>query len=129
MVWASKCAWFLAVWLSLAMLHGVGAQVGAPSPSMDCSSALYNLIDCATFAEEGSKLTKPQGQCCSGLEKVIKEELACLCETFEGNTDVGPTLNMTKPLTLPAACGIATPPLSKCKSGSLSSFPLLGPHH
>ncbi|KAG1330764.1 non-specific lipid-transfer protein-like protein [Cocos nucifera] len=92
---------------------------------MDCSSALDNLVDCATFAEEGSQLTKPQGQCCSGLKKVIKEDLACLCDTFMGNPKVGATLNMTKALTLPSACGISTPPRSMCKSGSLSSFPLL----
>ncbi|XP_038985953.1 non-specific lipid transfer protein GPI-anchored 11-like [Phoenix dactylifera] len=115
MVWAGKRAWVLAVWLSLAMVHGDGAQVGAPSPSMDCTSALLNLADCLSFVEEGSKVTKPQGQCCSGLKKVVKEDAACLCEAFKGSSDFGVSLNMTKALTLPSACGVSTPPFSKCK--------------
>lgn len=126
MVWARKCGWVLALWLSLAMLHGDGAQVGAPSPSIDCTSAILSLADCLTYVEEGSKVTKPQGQCCSGFKKVVKEEVACLCEAFNKSSDFGVSLNMTKALTLPSACGVSTPPFSKCKSGCpfLSFFPV-----
>nr|AOC88983.1 type 4 nonspecific lipid transfer protein LTP401 [Elaeis guineensis] len=115
MVSASKCAWVLALWLRLAMLQGSGAQVGAPSPSMDCTPALLSLADCLTFVEQGSNVTKPQGHCCSGFKKVVKKEVACLCEAFKGSSNFGISLNITKALTLPSACGVSTPPFSKCK--------------
>ncbi|XP_008803745.1 non-specific lipid transfer protein GPI-anchored 11-like [Phoenix dactylifera] len=130
MVWAGRCAWVLALWLGLAMLHGDGAQVGAPSPSMDCTSALLSLADCLTFVEPGSNVTKPQGNCCSALKKVVKEEVACLCEAFKGSSAFGITINMTKALTLPSACGITTPPFSKCKiafDGAPGSAPAPSP--
>lgn len=128
MVWASKWGLVLALWLSLAILHGDGAQVGAPSPAIDCTSALLSLADCLPFVEEGSKVTKPEQQCCSGLKKVVKKEVACLCEAFKGSSNFGVSINMTKALTLPSACGVSTPPFSKCNSVSplLSFFPLLG---
>ncbi|XP_019704487.1 non-specific lipid transfer protein GPI-anchored 31 isoform X2 [Elaeis guineensis] len=121
MVSASKCAWVLALWLRLAMLQGSGAQVGAPSPSMDCTPALLSLADCLTFVEQGSNVTKPQGHCCSGFKKVVKKEVACLCEAFKGSSNFGISLNITKALTLPSACGVSTPPFSKCKTPSPSS--------
>lgn len=125
------CCWAVSVCLmsakgSAAQQHHVSAAAAAAAPApaaaaaADCSSALLNLADCLTFVEEGSKVVKPQGQCCPGLKKVLKGEVSCLCQAFR--TDYGIKLNMTKALTLQAACGFKSPPFSKCSNSELPSF-------
>ncbi|RRT51889.1 hypothetical protein B296_00020522 [Ensete ventricosum] len=102
----------LLLWLTTAIMHGDGAPVGAPAPSPDCSSALSDLADCFSFAENGKTVAKPEGQCCSGLKKVVKEDVICLCGVLQQGPSLG--INLTKALTLPSACGISTPPFSNC---------------
>ncbi|XP_072993090.1 non-specific lipid transfer protein GPI-anchored 11-like [Typha latifolia] len=129
MVGGKRFVWVVLFWLALAIWVD-GADVAAPSPSMDCTSALLDLAGCLTFVEEGSKVAKPEGSCCSGLKKVVKEEVACLCEIFKGSQDFGVSLNLTKALTLPSACGVSTPPFSKCNislAGVPGASPALSP--
>lgn len=123
MAFASRKAWALA--LSLLCFYATplcvsakGAAAAAAPTAADCSSALLSLADCLGFVEEGSKQGKPQGQCCPGLKKVVKEEVSCLCQAFQGGAaaNYGIKLNMTKALALPSACGVKTPPFSKCSS-------------
>uniref|UniRef100_J3LKW1 Bifunctional inhibitor/plant lipid transfer protein/seed storage helical domain-containing protein n=1 Tax=Oryza brachyantha TaxID=4533 RepID=J3LKW1_ORYBR len=64
--------------------------------------------------KEGSTVVRPDPTCCSGLKDVVKKEVACLCQAFQGSQNFGVTLNMTKALQLPAACKVKTPPFSKC---------------
>lgn len=104
----------LLLWLTTAIMHGDGAPVAAPAPSPDCSSALLDLADCLSFVENGSTVAKPEGQCCSGLKKVVKEDVICLCEVLKQGPSLG--VNLTKALTLPSACKLSTPPFSKCNS-------------
>ncbi|OAY68383.1 Non-specific lipid-transfer protein-like protein [Ananas comosus] len=61
----------------------------APAPAADCSAALLSLADCLTYVEVGSKAAKPEGGCCSGLKKVVREEVGCLCQAFQGSQDLG----------------------------------------
>lgn len=86
----------------------------AAAPEADCSSALVSLAGCLSFVEEGSKETKPQRECCSSLKEVVKKEVGCLCQAFKQSADLGVKLNITKALALPSACGVKTPPFSKC---------------
>ncbi|KAJ0988598.1 hypothetical protein J5N97_006954 [Dioscorea zingiberensis] len=95
----------------------VFSELAPTSGVPDCSSALLNLADCLSFVQEGSKLEKPQGHCCSGLKKVVKEEPTCLCEAFKQSSSFMVKLNMTKAFTLPHACGVSTPSLSNCNIG------------
>ncbi|CAL9101713.1 AAI [Musa troglodytarum] len=115
MAGAKSCAWLVVIWCTVAM-HGDGAHVRAPAPSMDCSSALLSLADCLTFVEIGSTEAKPQAQCCSALKKVVKEAAACLCDAFKEGATFGVKLNMTRAMGLPSACGVSTSHFSKCKS-------------
>ncbi|RWV99246.1 hypothetical protein GW17_00037857 [Ensete ventricosum] len=116
MAGAKSCAWLVVIWCTVAM-HGDGAHVRAPAPSMDCSSALLSLADCLTFVEMGSTEAKPQAQCCSALKKVVKEAAAaCLCDAFKEGATFGVKLNMTRAMGLPSACGVSTSHFSKCKS-------------
>ncbi|CAL9100495.1 unnamed protein product [Musa textilis] len=114
----------LLLWLATAIMHGEGAPVGAPAPSPDCSSALLDLADCLSFVENGSTVAKPEGQCCSGLKKVVKEHVICLCDVLKQGPSLG--VNLTKALTLPSACGLSTPPFSKCNI-SIAGVPAAAP--
>ncbi|XP_064985375.1 non-specific lipid transfer protein GPI-anchored 11-like [Musa acuminata AAA Group] len=114
----------LLLWLTTAIMHGDGAPVAAPAPSPDCSSALLDLADCLSFVENGSTVAKPEGQCCSGLKKVVKEDVICLCEVLKQGPSLG--VNLTKALTLPSACKLSTPPFSKCNI-SIAGVPAAAP--
>ncbi|KAJ4750534.1 Bifunctional inhibitor/lipid-transfer protein/seed storage 2S albumin superfamily protein [Rhynchospora pubera] len=108
----------------------MGADVPAPAPSVDCMPALLSLADCLTYVEQGSNLTKPEGDCCSGLKKVVKNEVHCLCEAFSGGSSLGIPLdiNITKALALPSVCKVKTPPASKCKiPGAPNGAPAAAP--
>jgi len=91
-----------------------GGGVGAPTPAVDCSDALVSLVGCLSYVQEGSTVATPEKSCCSGLKDVVRKEVACLCQAFQGGQDYGVALNMTKALQLPAACKVKTPPFSKC---------------
>ncbi|CAM0871776.1 unnamed protein product [Alopecurus aequalis] len=91
-----------------------GGSVAAPAPAVDCSDALISLVGCLSYVQEGSTVVTPEASCCSGLKDVVKKEVACLCQAFQGGQDYGVALNMTRALQLPAACKVKTPPFSKC---------------
>ncbi|GJN08805.1 hypothetical protein PR202_ga26762 [Eleusine coracana subsp. coracana] len=97
---------------SVARVDGAGAP--APAPGVDCTDALVSLAGCLSYVQEGSTVTTPDPTCCSGLKDVVRNEVACLCQAFQGGQDFGVALNMTKALQLPAACNVKTPPFSKC---------------
>jgi len=118
------CCWVAAVCCVSAHHHHHHVS-GAPAPratATDCSSALLGLADCLSFAEEGSKEMKPEGQCCAGLKEVVKEEVSCLCQAFAGGAGYGVKLNMSKALALPSICGVETPPFSQCNSEFRAPF-------
>ncbi|KAG8097166.1 hypothetical protein GUJ93_ZPchr0013g36692 [Zizania palustris] len=91
-----------------------GNSAEAPAPAADCTDALLSLAGCLSYVQEGSTVARPDAPCCSGLKEVVKKEVACLCQAFQGSQDFGVTLNVTKALQLPAACKVKTPPFSKC---------------
>ncbi|KAF2317398.1 hypothetical protein GH714_021697 [Hevea brasiliensis] len=68
--------------------------------------------------------TKPEGTCCSGLKTVLKTDAECLCEAFKSSAQLGVVLNVTKALTLPAACKLHAPSASNC---GLSLAPTAAP--
>ncbi|XP_073126959.1 non-specific lipid transfer protein GPI-anchored 31-like isoform X2 [Henckelia pumila] len=94
----------------------------APTPAVavDCSTLVLTMADCLSYVTEGSKVSKPEGHCCSGLKKVLKTKAECLCDTFKNSAQLGVKLNVTKAATLPAACSVSAPSISNC--GSLSPF-------
>ncbi|XP_037426066.1 non-specific lipid-transfer protein-like protein At5g64080 isoform X2 [Triticum dicoccoides] len=100
--------------LATVVAHVDSATVAAPAPAVDCSDALISLAGCLSYVQEGSTVATPEKSCCSGLKDVVKKEVACLCQAFQGGQDYGVTLNMTKALQLPGACKVKTPPFSKC---------------
>ncbi|XP_057803101.1 non-specific lipid transfer protein GPI-anchored 11-like [Salvia miltiorrhiza] len=90
------------------------AARSAPAPAVDCSSLVLNMADCLTFVTAGSTTKKPEGTCCSGLKTVLKTDAECLCEAFRNSAQLGVTLNITKAMSLPAACHVSAPSVSNC---------------
>ncbi|KAG8491817.1 hypothetical protein CXB51_015028 [Gossypium anomalum] len=89
------------------------------SPSLSCSTAMYNMVDCVQFlSNNGSKDGKPAASCCAGLEKVLKSNPDCICEYIKNNAQLGANINATKAETLPSACQISAPPISQCDGGT-----------
>ncbi|XP_047948448.1 non-specific lipid transfer protein GPI-anchored 11-like [Salvia hispanica] len=92
------------------------------SAQPDCSSLVANMVDCLPFVTVGGTAQTPEGTCCSGLKTVVESNPQCLCDAFKDSAQLGITLNVSKALTLPAACLLSTPPsLSTCASPSPSS--------
>lgn len=90
----------------------------APTPAVDCTTVVMNMVDCLSFVTSGSTVRKPEGSCCSGLKSVLKTNAECLCEAFKNSAQFGVTLNVTKAMTLPTICKISAPPLNNCGSKS-----------
>ncbi|GFY89154.1 bifunctional inhibitor/lipid-transfer protein/seed storage 2S albumin superfamily protein [Actinidia rufa] len=92
----------------------VVSNAGSPAPAVDCSTVVVSMADCLTYVTGASSVTKPEGNCCSGLKTVLKSNPQCLCETFKNSAQFGITLNVTKALSLPAACHVSAPSVSNC---------------
>ncbi|KAJ1434947.1 Bifunctional inhibitor/plant lipid transfer protein/seed storage helical domain [Sesbania bispinosa] len=82
------------------------------------------MADCLSFVTNGSTITKPEGTCCSGLKSVLKTAPSCLCEAFKSSSQFGVVLNVTKALSLPAACKVSAPSVTNC---GLSETPAAAP--
>ncbi|RAL49472.1 hypothetical protein DM860_012905 [Cuscuta australis] len=110
---------FLAIWAATA--DSAGHQAAAPA--VDCNSVVLNLADCLPFVTSGSTAEEPEGRCCSGLKTVLKSNAECLCEGFEKSAQLGMVLNVSRAMSLPAACRLSAPSATACpmSSGSISS--------
>ncbi|KAK8616215.1 hypothetical protein V6N13_017773 [Hibiscus sabdariffa] len=78
------------------------------------SNSQHGGLPCLTFVSSGSKASKPEGKCCSGLKTVLKSGPECLCEAFKSSASFGITLNVTKAMALPAACKVSAPSATSC---------------
>ncbi|TYH25958.1 hypothetical protein ES288_A03G211500v1 [Gossypium darwinii] len=116
MVASKFCFAFSLAILSILAVDAAQHHALAPSPSspVDCSSLILNMADCLSFVSSGSKTSKPEGTCCSGLKTVLKAGPQCLCEAFKSSASLGVTLNVTKAMTLPAACKVSAPSATQC---------------
>ncbi|KAK2978557.1 hypothetical protein RJ640_006676 [Escallonia rubra] len=88
----------------------------APAPAVDCNTLIYQMVDCMTFLTSGSKETKPDAACCSGLKTVVDTDADCICEALKSSAQLGIDVNMTNAMTLPSACKVSSPPLSSCNA-------------
>lgn len=113
--------------ISLGSLN-VNAQSPAPAPgpgtdmASDCMTLIYNMSDCLTYAEKGSKLTKPDKNCCPELAGMLDANPLCLCQLLGKSKDFPVDLDLKKALKLPSACSLQTPDVSLCSGFFLSSL-------
>ncbi|KAL0366434.1 UNVERIFIED_CONTAM: protein YLS3 [Sesamum radiatum] len=87
---------------------------GGPSPGWDCSTLIYDMIDCMPFLSNGGQQTKPDESCCSGLRAVVETDADCICFAVNSAAGLGLDINMTRAMALPSRCGVPTPPLTAC---------------
>lgn len=115
---------FLSILSIRAVVDGATHHHAAPAPSVDCSTLILNMADCLSFVSNDSTTTKPEGSCCSGLKTVLQSDAECLCEAFKSSAQLGVVLNVTKALSLPAACKLHAPSVSNCGCQSSLAFSL-----
>ncbi|KAL4279323.1 hypothetical protein GQ457_03G004710 [Hibiscus cannabinus] len=110
---ASKFSLALSLFILSVFAVDAAHHAAAPSPSssssVDCNTLIVNMAGCLSFVSSGSTASKPDGACCSGLKTVLKSGPECLCEAFKNSASFGITLNVTKAMTLPAACKVSAP--------------------
>ncbi|WCJ21562.1 Non-specific lipid transfer protein GPI-anchored 5 [Euphorbia peplus] len=109
----------LAMVLVLAMMvfHGAKAQSG-------CTSVLMNLSPCLNYVTGNS--STPSSSCCSQLASIVQSQPQCLCALLNGGgsgSSLGININQTLALSLPGACNVQTPPVSRCNAASPVSPP------
>ncbi|KAF8009916.1 hypothetical protein BT93_J0786 [Corymbia citriodora subsp. variegata] len=109
--------------LAAGSAHGASSH-SAPAPAVDCSSLVLTMADCLSFVSNGSTTEKPEGTCCSGLKTVLKTDAECICEAFKSSAQLGVVLNVTKAMSLPAACKVSASSATKC---ALSVAPATAP--
>ncbi|KZT76525.1 non-specific lipid-transfer protein-like protein-like [Dorcoceras hygrometricum] len=87
----------------------MGTTAGSAEVSAaDCTNLVLELADCLPFVVEGSKVTNPQGDCCPELKNVLNTNAECLCEAFKNSVQLGVKMNVTRAMTLPAACRVSS---------------------
>ncbi|XP_011074153.1 non-specific lipid-transfer protein-like protein At5g64080 [Sesamum indicum] len=110
-------ACIIAMWAAVAATS-CGAQsqppAGGPSPALDCSTLIYDMIDCMPFLSNGGHQTKPDESCCSGLRAVVETDADCICYAVNSAAGLGLDINMTRAEALPSRCGVFTPPIDAC---------------
>uniref|UniRef100_A0A0E0LHP8 Bifunctional inhibitor/plant lipid transfer protein/seed storage helical domain-containing protein n=1 Tax=Oryza punctata TaxID=4537 RepID=A0A0E0LHP8_ORYPU len=78
-----------------------------------CTSEIVSLAPCLDYMQGNA--SKPTASCCTALSSVVKSRPECLCAVLGGGaSSLGVTVNNTRALELPAACGVKTPPPSEC---------------
>ncbi|KAG6494711.1 non-specific lipid transfer protein GPI-anchored 5-like [Zingiber officinale] len=98
----------LAVGLAISML-----LVQLASAQSGCTTAIVSLSPCLDYI--AGNASTPSSSCCSQLATVVQSEPACLCSVLNGGaSSLGVTVNQTRALALPGACGVQTPPASEC---------------
>ncbi|OMO60356.1 Plant lipid transfer protein/Par allergen [Corchorus olitorius] len=103
--------------LSIWAVDAADQQAAAPTPSsfsVECTSLILKMSDCFPFVASGSQVSEPKDSCCSGLKTVLKEDPKCLCEALKSSGSMAVSINVTKALTLPAACKVSAPSATNC---------------
>ncbi|KAK9062558.1 hypothetical protein SSX86_019745 [Deinandra increscens subsp. villosa] len=90
-----------------------------------CTSVLIGMAPCLNYVTGSSKT--PTSSCCSSLANVVKSQPQCLCTALDGKAmaSLGISINKTVALSLPHACNVKTPPVSRCNAGN--NAPMMAP--
>ncbi|CAA3013224.1 non-specific lipid-transfer protein-like protein At5g64080 [Olea europaea var. sylvestris] len=87
----------------------------APATSVDCTSLMFNMVDCITFLGNGGIELKPDMSCCSGFKMAVYKNSDCVCKALKIGVILGIDFNMTMAMKLPSACGLSSFKLTGCK--------------
>ncbi|XP_042425639.1 non-specific lipid transfer protein GPI-anchored 5-like [Zingiber officinale] len=104
----------------LAMAAAMCMLLGMASAQSSCTSVIISLAPCLNYISGNA--STPSSSCCSQLARVVQSQPACLCSVLDGGaSSLGVTVNQTRALAMPGACGVQTPPASECNDGAGSS--------
>ncbi|XP_021729801.1 non-specific lipid-transfer protein-like protein At5g64080 [Chenopodium quinoa] len=99
--------------------------VGSPSAnpnSLSCMDLMMNnMASCISFISKGGTDSKPDPSCCSGLKVVLGTNAECLCEALKSGGSLGIQIDFGRAASLPSACNVNAPPISKCNGPPSSS--------
>ncbi|KAK9111089.1 hypothetical protein Scep_018608 [Stephania cephalantha] len=113
MAWSALLITF--IMLTALLVSGEGPAAAAPSPSPECTTIVYDMIDCLSYIDAGSDKARPTAECCTGVKSVLRTDPDCLCAALNGAVELGIQLDVSRALGLPSACGQTTPPgLNNC---------------
>ncbi|XP_031254951.1 non-specific lipid-transfer protein-like protein At5g64080 isoform X2 [Pistacia vera] len=85
--------------------------------SSGCTTALVSLSPCLNYITGNS--STPSSSCCTQLASVVQQQPNCLCSVLNGGaSQLGITLNQTLAMSLPGACNVQTPPVSRCNGAN-----------
>ncbi|CAN4119078.1 unnamed protein product [Withania somnifera] len=99
---------------SPSMVMSPAASGPATSGGVDCMTVLINMSSCLTFVEQGSKLSKPDKECCPSLAGLLDSNPICLCQLLGNPDKTGVQIDVNRALKLPNICSLETPPVSTC---------------
>ncbi|XP_042430055.1 non-specific lipid transfer protein GPI-anchored 5-like [Zingiber officinale] len=101
----------------LAMAAAMCMLLGMASAQSSCTREIISLAPCLNYISGNA--STPSSSCCSQLARVVQSQPACLCSVLDGGaSSLGVTVNQTRALAMPGACGVQTPPASECNDGA-----------
>ncbi|XP_058193394.1 non-specific lipid transfer protein GPI-anchored 5-like [Rhododendron vialii] len=99
-----------------------GGAAAQSSSSNSCTNVLMSMSPCLNYITGNS--SEPSSSCCQQLATVVRSQPQCLCAVLNGGgSSMGINVNQTLALALPAACGVQTPPVSRCNGSSPTASP------
>ncbi|XP_042986994.1 non-specific lipid transfer protein GPI-anchored 5-like [Carya illinoinensis] len=103
--------------LVLFLIVNVAMPWSGAMAQSSCSNVLTNLAPCLNYITGNS--STPSSSCCSQLSIVVQSSPQCLCSVLNGGASaMGININRTLALSLPGACNVKTPPISRCQGAT-----------
>ncbi|KAF5455012.1 hypothetical protein F2P56_024631 [Juglans regia] len=103
--------------LVLVLVVNVAMLWSGAMAQSSCSNVLTNLAPCLNYITGNS--STPSSSCCSQLSIVVQSSPQCLCSVLNGGaSSLGININRTLALSLPSACNVKTPPISRCQGAT-----------
>ncbi|KAL7154669.1 hypothetical protein ABFS83_03G016300 [Erythranthe nasuta] len=100
--------------LSVAAAPGSEAGMGG-----DCSTLIYEMMECMSFLSgEGGETAAPGEPCCSGFKTVVDANADCICYALGSAASLGLVINITRAASLSSLCRVSAPPISYCHASS-----------
>ncbi|KAJ0052322.1 hypothetical protein Pint_03283 [Pistacia integerrima] len=91
--------------------HEAAAQSGS-----GCTGALISLTPCVNQITGNSSTSS--SSCCTQLASVVQQQPQCLCSEVNGGSQLGISMNETLAMSLPGACNVQTPLVSRCNGAN-----------
>ncbi|KAK9983390.1 hypothetical protein SO802_032915 [Lithocarpus litseifolius] len=105
---------FASIFYTLLLSNGDNDYSPSTTPASDCSAIVYDVLDCIPYLSAGSEQTKADALCCSSFETVLEISRECICVALKGSRELGLTLDITRAIALPSACGSSVLSFTDC---------------